>query len=210
MSTWRTLQGHDGGNWYSSTESSHLFSEEKHPGFGPAVMQKIRIRKHSPWAMVGKSSLSIPLPSFCTRCSSLDPHMQPFGCLARTTPPAHQPCSPERHMQHGAGRLSPRPPSWPTEVLHPISPTHPGISLIPDNLSQQSSLPAVEWGTERKSGPFPSCDVSGREKEMLPDSGVVMGNFMALIPYTGAREIRHRWFYSFPLSCHTATDEQFN
>lgn len=110
----------------------------------PAVMQKIRIRKHSPWAMVGKSSLSIPLPSFCTRCSSLDPHTQPFGCLARTTPPAHQPCSPEWHMQHGAGRLSPRPPSWPTEVLHPISPTHPGISLIPDNLSQQSSLPAVE------------------------------------------------------------------
>lgn len=170
----------------------------------PRVMQKIRIRKHSPWAMVGRSSLSIPFPSFCTRCSSLDPTCSPLD--VRTTP-AHQPCSPEWHMLHGAGHLSPRPSSWPTSVLHPIPPTHPGISLIPDNLPQQRSLSVVVWVTEGMLGPFPCCDGSGKEKEVLPDSEVVMGNFMALIPYTGAREIRHRWFYSF--SCQTDTDEQF-
>lgn len=130
----------------------------------PTVMQKIRIRKHSTWATVGRSSLFIPFPSFCMRCSSLDLHMQPFGCMSRTTLPAHQPCSPEWHTAWSWAPLS-KTPILAYTGSPSIPPTHSGISVIPDNLPQLCSLPAVAWGTQGMLGPFPCvmC-LAGRRK----------------------------------------------
>lgn len=139
----------------------------------------------------------------------LSPPHSPLGPGPGLHLSAHQPRPPEQHTPHGAQCFPPSPSSQPTQVLHPIPPTYPGTRWVPDILQCQQWSLLWSRAPGGWQGPLSWHAAPGARKEVLPDSGAVMGNFTTTIPSReGQGKSDTVGFFSFPLSHCTATAEQ--